>query len=120
MAFLDWSTSFNTITQALPTVIGRTYTISYWVFDGRANPLEVSFGGSTIFNGTAPVSGSYVQYSFDSVATSTSTVLAFSGQRTLGGGTLLDDVSVTASPEPGTWFLTSVALFGLATWRRRS
>ena len=85
------------------------------------------FGGSTLFDGTAPTNGlgspdDYVQYTFTSTATSTSTVLAFSGQRTIGGGTLLDDVSVTpgaAVPEPATWLLTSVALFGLCALRRR-
>jgi hypothetical protein len=125
MGYLDWSNSLNTITQDLTTVIGQTYTISYWVADEKANFLEATFGGSTLFNGTAPVNGvnpgDYVQYTFTSTATSTSTVLAFTGQRTAGGnGTLLDDVSVTpgAVPEPATWLLTSVALFGLRAFRR--
>jgi hypothetical protein len=121
MAFLDWSDSFNTIAQTLSTVIGQTYTISYWVSDFHPNFLEVAFGGSTLLDGTAPTSGDYVEYSFDATATSTSTVLAFSGQRTVGGGTLLDDVSVTASavPEPSTWLLTSVALCGIHVFHRR-
>ena len=124
MAFLDWSNSFNTITQTLTTAVGQTYAISYWVADGEPNLLEVTFGGSTLFNGTAPTNGAtasdYVEYTFNSTATSTSTVLTFSGQRSTGrGGTLLDDVSVTAVPEPATWLLTSVALLGLCVLRRR-
>lgn len=124
MAFLDWSNSSNTITQDLTTVIGQTYTISYWVADGQPNLLEVMFGGSMLFDGTAPangtLSGAYVEYTFNATATSTSTVLAFSGQRTTGrGGTLLDDVSVTAVPEPATGLLTSVALLGLVVLRWR-
>ena len=96
MAFLDWSTTFNTTTQTLTTVPGQTYAISYWVDDVRANLLQVMFGGSTLFDGNAPTNGDYVQYIFNSTATSTSTVLAFSGQRSTGrGGTILDDVSVT-------------------------
>jgi hypothetical protein len=42
MAFLDWNDSFNTITQALPTVIGQTYTISYRVTDPRVCALCVA------------------------------------------------------------------------------
>ena len=89
MAFLDWSNTFDTITQTLTTVIGQTYTISYFVAGTQPNFLEVTFGSSTLFNGTAPTNGvgspsDYVQYTFASTATSTSTVLAFSGQRTVG------------------------------------
>ncbi len=122
MAFLDWSDSLNTISQTLTTVIGQTYTVSYWVAGDQPNFLDVTFGGSTLFNGTAPTNINYVQFSFDATATSTSTILAFSGQRTVRGVELLDDVSVTATgvPEPATWLLTSVALLGLGVLRRRN
>lgn len=78
MAFLDWSNTFDTITQTLTTVIGQTYTVSYFVAGSQPNFLEVTFGGSTLFNGTAPTNGvgspsDYVQYTFNSTATSTST-----------------------------------------------
>lgn len=123
MAFLDWSTSQNTITQTLSTVVGQTYAISYWVADGEPNFLEVTFGGSTLFDGTAPTNGAspsdYVQYTFDATATSTSTVLAFSGQRTTGGGgTLLDDVGVSPVPEPTTLLFAPVGLLALCVLRR--
>ena len=102
IGFLDWSNTLDTIAQTLTTVIGQTYTISYFVAGTHPNFLEVRFGGSTLFIGNSPAKGvgspsDYVEYTFNPTATSTSTVLAFSGQRTVQGGILLDDVSVTAS-----------------------
>jgi hypothetical protein len=122
MAFLDWSTTLDTTTQTLATVAGQNYTISYWVAGSQANFLEVTFGGSTLFDGTAPTNGvvsssDYVHYVFDATATSTSTMLAFSGQRTVGGEILLDDVSVTATPEPSTLLLTGFCLVAAVSCR---
>lgn len=119
MAFLDWSNSFNTISQTLTTVVGQTYTISFWVFGDHPNLLNVTFGGSTLFNGTAPSIGQYVQFTFDSTATSTATVLAFSGQRTVGGVVLLDDVSASSVPESSSFLLLGTGLLGAAAGLRR-
>ena len=67
MAFLDWSSTLNTVSQTLTTVIGQTYTISYFVAGTHPNFLEVTFGGATLFNGTSPAAGvgspsDYVEY----------------------------------------------------------
>jgi hypothetical protein len=123
MAFLDWSNTSDTTSQTLNTVAGQTYTISYFVAGTRTNSLIVTFGGSTLFDGTPPSGGvnspsDYVEYTFTSTATSNSTVLAFTGDRgtgDTGGEILLDDVSVTASaPEPSGLFLLGTGLLGLS------
>ena len=127
MAYLDAFFNENTLSQTLTTVAGEAYVISYWVADNDPNLLKVTFGGSTLFDGTAPTGGidfgDYVNYSFGSIAATTNTVLAFSGQFTSGGfGTLLDDVSVTAAtatPEPATLRLGFVALLALGVLSRR-
>ena len=122
MAFLDWADTLDTTTQTLATVAGQRYTISYWVAGSQPNFLEVTFGAATLFDGTSPtngldVSSDYVHYMFEATATSASTALAFSGQRTVGGEMLLDDVSVTPTPEPSTWLLTGFCLVAVL-WRR--
>lgn len=124
MAFLDWSDTFDTTAQTLTTIVGQEYAISYWVAGTQANLLEVTFGGTTLFDGTAPTDGvsspsDYVQYTFDAAATSTSTVLAFSGERTVGGEILLDDVNVTSAPEPAPGLLTLASLLVLGVLFRR-
>ena len=121
MAFLDWSTTVNRTTQTLTTAPGQTYAISYWVYDGRPNFLQVDFGASQIFSGTAPTNNNYEQYIFNATATSASTVLAFTGQRSTGmGGTILDDVSVApidnleGGPTSAPVFLVGSSVGGVA------
>ena len=127
MAYLDWASAPNSIAQTLATAPGQSYTISYFVADSAPNSLEVSFGDQVLFDGTAPTAGvgspaDYLQQFFTATATSSSTLLVFTGQYSTGNGTLLDDVSVTPAtsiPEPRT---LSILLFGLVVclfWRRK-
>jgi len=128
-AYLDWSNTVNTLSQTLTTVAGQSYSISYWVTDLAPNTLIVSFDGQTLFSGTAPTNGvgaaaDYVNYNFIATASSTSTVLSFTGQW-IGGennyGTILDDVTVTSTaiPEPANIAMTGFGVLWLWLNRRR-
>lgn len=127
MVYLDFGNGLNTISQTLTTVVGQSYDISYWVADNDPNSLSASFGGQDLFSGVSPTNGigsasDYVNYTFSATATSTSTVLSFSGQWFGGYGTLLDDVSVTsaAAPEPATLGFTALGCLALIALRRKA
>lgn len=125
-AYLDFGSGSNTLSQTLATSVGQSYVVSYWVADTGPDPLSVLFGGQTLFSGSAPshgdsIPGDYVNYSYTVTATSSSTILSFTGQyKGEGGsggsdGTYLDDVSVTAMgasvvPEPSTVLLLGLGL----------
>jgi hypothetical protein len=126
-AYLNWSDTVNTLSQTLTTVVGQTYTFSFWLADTSANPVTVTWGGQTVFNGSAPANGvvspgNYVNFTYSVTATSTSTVITFTGQYTEGGyGTILDDVSVTpngvpSTPAPRSLYLCLIGLAALALY----
>jgi hypothetical protein len=124
--YLDEGYGVNTISQTLTTVVGQSYTVSFWVADDTANSVIVTFGGQTLFNGTAPTNGvssagDYVNFTYSVTATSTSTALTITGQYFNGNGTILDDVSVTpngvpSTPAPRSLYLCLIGLAGLALY----
>jgi hypothetical protein len=99
--------------------------VSFWVADSDPNLFVATFAGQTLYNGPAPASGGStthcVNEMFTVSATSTSSALTFSGQWTSGLGTVLDDVSVLAVPEPSTaiQFLFGAAVVAATTFRSR-
>jgi hypothetical protein len=113
--FADIDANATTLSQSIATTSGDEYQISFYlaqdtpVGGGYSNLFSASFGGTTLTSMTAVGVQGYTQYSYDAVASASSSVLSF----TLGndlGEFLLDDVVVTsATPEPGTWLLLSAA-----------
>ena len=115
--FADLDPNATTISQTLNTTAGVTYEVSWYLAQDTlpdptvtcggtpcTNLLTVSFGGTTLTDVTGIPEQGYTLYSFTSEATSGSTVLSL----TIGnsaGENLLDDVSVTATPEPSPVFL---------------
>lgn len=120
----------GTLSQALNTAIGQTYTFSFYfasVGDSTAD-FSASLGGTTFLSLTNPNTGSgYTQYSYDYTATSTSTDLEFAF-RDDPAYLALDNVYVgvgapvgPAVPESKTLMAGLLALpaLGLWTWKRR-
>jgi hypothetical protein len=142
---------YGTMSQTLTTVVGTTYTVSFYVgIDDNATlsdpnaTFDASLGGQDLFGGVPltpgpPLPGSFLQCPNASTpcsaettdtftATSTTSVLSFTGVTTLAGASpqgiwYLDDIDVesqatTPVPEPGTGAILLASLFGLLTLAR--
>lgn len=130
-ANLGSSPDLGSLSQTLNTVMGATYTLSFWLRnDGAANPnanpdpilnqFEVKWDGLTELSlVNAPVFN-YTHYTFSVLATSTLTLLEFN-YRNDADYFRLDSVSVTqAVPEPHTFLLGAlgIGMLGLAQYRK--
>ena len=133
---LGAGTSTTGINQDLSTVIGRTYTLSFWVgnlhsnggaaaFTNDPTTVDVSINGGTrtafTHGGVTQNLVNYKQFATNFVATASTTNLAFFRGASVDYHVALDDVSVTAIPEPMTWSLMIVGfgLVGAAMRRQR-
>lgn len=120
----------DSITQTLATAIGQKYAVEFWANSEVPNTFSVTFGGTALTGGPTTIvqngfpstvtGGNASQFKFYygfGVATSTSTDLVLTGSGFPGPGTgvavELDDVTVAATPEPGTVVLMLSGLAGL-------
>ncbi len=125
--------------QDFSTVLGQQYSLTFAYAD---NPLEGgistadvtvtdllsagtlladSVAHSTSTNGP-PANGDWLVYSGVFTATGTNTRLLFastSASNSASGGIILDDVNVTAIPEPSTLVFAAMGLLGLGFAARR-
>ncbi len=111
----------GTLSQTVSDVAGQTLHLVYWIAsDGSApNDFSATWNGSVIAGSALSdiAKSGYVEYTFNVLATG-SDILAFN-ERNDSGFLSLDDVSLTAVPEPGTLALLGVGLAGFGAFRRR-
>lgn len=136
---LAWFTSSGTpgggISQSLSTVTGQTYRLSFWginsTYAGRSGTGTVNIFAAgnalsdAVITRNAPTwaLGDWRQFTRTFTATGATTLLEFQNHdNAFQNFALIDDVSVTAVPEPAAWALMigGFAVAGAALRRRKT
>ncbi len=125
-ADLDYFLNANSLYQTMATQQGQSYLVAFWLSDDvGGNPLTVTWGSQTLFNGPTPDlgSGNYELLTFNVLGTGNSTTLTFTSQYTHNGGgigAVIDDVSVdTTVPEPSSLIMLGSGVLAAAAGIRR-
>ena len=113
--------STGAIGQSISTIAGQKYNVS---FDYSSNPGISDPTAIVTFNGTTlgSVTGGTGWQAFNGVFTGTGSPDTFALSETFGGnngGVFLDNISISAVPEPSTWAMLLLG-FGAIGWAMRS
>ena len=120
----------GSISQTFDTVAGKAYDVNFWLA-GNPNGGPQTKGVTVSASGATPQTDDftlqptdtlghmgYQPYSYMFNAASNSTTLTFSSDTASPDGAVLDNVSVTAVPEPAAWAMMIVGFFGLGALLR--
>jgi len=120
----------GSLSRTLTTEVGQNYELRFWMAGiptGGPNvkTMDITMGSTTVTGvsfdatGSSTTSMGWVEMVFKWTATSTSSTLQFTSTSGTASGAALDDLSVTATPEPGTLAFFGLGLGALGLWRRR-
>jgi choice-of-anchor C domain-containing protein len=120
---IDLSGNANgSLSQTFDTINGQTYNVAFYIAgnpDGGPTIKTFETGVDVVLSDQFDSSGSTRQsmgwtlYSFDFTASGPTSTLTFASTTGTAFGAALDNVSVTAVPEPSTWAMMILGFLGL-------
>ena len=119
-AYLGQQTGPGTLSQTVSDSIGKVYTVTGWYAgqgSGYTNYLSITVGGNGLLNLVpGPQDGVWHEVTGTFVGTGSDTLTITSYEK--GGYNFVDNFSISAVPEPATWTIMLLGVFGVGAAMR--